>query len=186
MVTDEDSEPQVAQVWSSGGFAELATAHWNAIAGRNTWREFDTLVMLSLHWATKTLDLARWLAIYGIELDDVGLNDPPAGVRVVRGQRIATEQAQAIGRTRVRRMVSDDGSCEPVDIFGRLGHRWAVNALDPDQVLAGIRQALTGIQIIEWAPMSEQQTPAGRRPRQRDELGSKLLAMAGEMNPGEK
>lgn len=186
VVTDEKSEPRFNQIWSWGGFAELATAHWGAIDGRNTWREFDTLVMLSTNWATKTLDLARWLAIHGIELDDVGLNNQPAAVRVVRGQRVARDKAQAIGRTRVRRMVDEDGTCEPVDIFDRLGHGWAVNALDPAQVLDGLRRTLKGIQIIEWVAMTEQRTPEGRRPSARAALTQKLLAMAREMKPGER
>src|SRR5262249_14867661 len=156
------------------------------IDGRNTWREFNTLVMLSTNWATKTLDLAHWLAIHGIELDDVGLNNQPAAVRVVRGQRVARDRAQAIGRVRVRRMVDEDGACEPVEIFDRLGHGWAVNALDPQQVLDGLRQTLKGIQIIEWKAMSEARTPEGRKPSAREALAQKILVIAREMTRGER
>jgi hypothetical protein len=186
VVTDKDSEGKVAQVWATGPFAELNTAHWEAIDGRNCWRDFDTLVMISTPWGPKTLDMAHWFAIADIEPDDGELNVETEGVLRVRGQRITSKKAQAIGRLRLRRMIDTQGGCEPVDVFDRLPHAWAVNSLDPQQVLAGIRQTLRGIQTIEWAPMSEAQSTAGRRPRTRDGLASNLLAMAREMKSGER
>jgi hypothetical protein len=186
VVTDKDSEAKVAQVWATGPFAELNTAHWEAIDGRNCWRDFDTLVMGSTPFGPKTLDMAHWFAIADIEPNDGELNVETEGVLRVRGRRIASKKAQAIGRLRLRQMIDVHGGCEPVDVFDRLPHGWAVNSLDPQQVLAGIRLALRGIQTIEWTPISEAQTPAGRRPKKRDELGTNLLVMAREMKPGER
>jgi hypothetical protein len=182
VVTDKDSEPVVNQVFASGPFAELASAHWGAIDGRNCWRDFDTLVMLTIPWATRTLDLANWIATSGVELDNDGLNDPPDGVRRAREFRVASERVQAMGRLRLRQMIHEDGTSEPCDVFDRLAHGWAVNALDPENVIAGICSTMKGVRTVEW--FREERSPGGRPPKARRKIEEHLLAMAREMKPG--
>ena len=60
VIADIDSEEEIRQIWGKGGFAALDVAHWNKIDGRNEWREFDTLVVLSLHYGPSSLDMATY------------------------------------------------------------------------------------------------------------------------------
>src|SRR5262245_34251247 len=149
VVADLDREEEVQRIWSHGGFAELAVAHWNKIDGRNEWREFDTLVALSLHYGPSSLDLAAYTAIKGVELDDSGLNAPPDEVRTMREARVAGTLAQAIGRIRLRRMTHADGTCEPCEVFVRFPN-FDVRART-NVIIGGLQSALTGLRVVEWA-----------------------------------
>jgi hypothetical protein len=184
VVADLDSEEEVFRIWSQGGFAELAVAHWNKIDGRNDWREFDTIVALSLHYGPSSLDVAHLIAVSGVELDDASLNDPPQEVRVMREARIASALAQAIGRIRLRRMTNEDGTCGPCDVFVRFPN-FDVRART-DMILAGLRSALAGIRVVEWAAISSEATYAGRIPVTRARLSENVLKMARQLRPGER
>jgi hypothetical protein len=183
VVTHEIAEEATRSIWSKAGFAELSVDHWNNINGRNDWREYDTLVTLSIPWATRTLDLARWMAICGVQLDDEGLNTQPLPVLDVRENRIAAELAQAMGRIRIRQMVDEDGRCLPCDVFSRCGHTHHLQA-NTEKVIANVQKALRGIRPLEWPAASTARTPNGRRPSRRRQIEAKLLEMAGQMTRG--
>jgi hypothetical protein len=127
VVTNKDSEAEVAEIWAKGGFAEVATAHWGAIDGRNDWGAFDTLVILTLPYATPSHDLTTFMAVTGRNLDDEALNAPPDEVRTMRETRVAAALAQAMGRIRLRRMSDDAGACSPArsTCACRTGERWS-------------------------------------------------------------
>ena len=143
VVTDKASEEKVRQIFSQGGFAAMDVAHWNKIDGRNDWTDYDTLVALTLPWARASLDIANYTAIHGVELDDDGLNTPPDDVRRLREARVAAGLAQAIGRIRLRRMIHEDGSCEPCDVFVRVPNFKVV--ANGAGIIKGVERALVGI-----------------------------------------
>jgi hypothetical protein len=151
-IVDKDSEEKVRGMWATAGFAAFDVAHWNAIDGRNVWRDYDTIVVINLPWAKASLDLSTYMAVHGVELDDEGLNAPPDEVKVIRESRIAAALGQAMGRIRLRRMVSAEGTCEPCDIFVRFPH-WSLRA-DTDRMVERVQDVLTGIQVLEWAALS--------------------------------
>jgi hypothetical protein len=186
VVVSEEARENTEILWAYGGFKEVSVGHWNAIDGRNDWRYYDTVVIISLNWATRTLDLANYVAIHGLELNDEGLNNPPDGVRTAREQRISASIAQAIGRIRLRQMTREDGTCEPCDVFLRLPHSWAVNHLDSMNILNYLQTVMTGIRVIEWKPMTEKKTPAGARPRATNQLAETILELARMMKPGDR
>jgi hypothetical protein len=188
VVADLDSEEEVRSIWSKGGFAELAVAHWNKIDGRNDWQHFDTLVMLTLHHGLSSQDLATYIAVRGVELDDAGLNEPPADVRAMREARFVATAAQAKGRIRLRRMTRADGTCEPCEIFVRFPN--FDGRVRTDVVIEGLRAVLKGLQVNEsglWtAALSTETTPAGRKPETHSRLGAKLLDLAGGLRLGDR
>jgi hypothetical protein len=185
VVTNKDFERQVHEMWAKGGFASLDVAHWNKIDGRNEWRECDTLVILTLPWARVSVDLSTYMAVNGVELDDRELNAPPDEVRAIRETRIAAEIAQAIGRIRLRRMTSSDGSCEPCEVFIRFPHSFGV-ILDTDHVIEGLQRVVTGITVVDWEAVSEPRSREGRPGRVGAKIGDQLLALAGSMRSGER
>jgi hypothetical protein len=184
VVVPEKLKRSAERIWAYGGFKEVGVAHWNAIDGRNDWRDFDTVVTISINWGPRSLDLAHFLAIHGLELDDEGLNSPPDGVQTTREHRVAANMAQAIGRIRLRRMTKADGTCEPCDVFLRLPHKWVINRLDSKNILAGIQTTMTGIQIAEWGTLAETRSLAGPHPDATDKLSKEILAVARLMPPG--
>jgi hypothetical protein len=185
VVTNKDSEEQVREMWVTAGFGALDVAHWKKIDGRNEWREFDTLVILTLPWARKSVDLSTFMAIRGVELDDAGLNAPPEDVRTIRETRIAAELAQAIGRIRLRRMTASDGSCEPCDVFVRFSHSFGVN-VNTDHILDGLKRTLSGLAVVDWTAASQPRSPDGRPGKVGLEIGQQLLVLALSMEPGER
>jgi hypothetical protein len=184
VVTDKRSAKAVREIWEKTPFASFDVAHWNAIDGRNDWRDFDTLVILGLPWAKISLDLSTYMAVRGIELDDDGLNAPPDGVQAIRETRITAQLAQAMGRIRLRRMVSADGTCEPCDIFVRLSHRGFM--ADSDNLISGVQRTLVGMQVVPWASEGTETPPVGRPAATSTEIVSQLLALARQMKPGEE
>ena len=185
VVTNKDSEEQVREMWTKSGFAALDVAHWNKIDGRNEWRDFDTLVILTVPWARKSVDLSTFMAIRGVELDDNALNAPPEDVRAIRETRIAAELAQAIGRIRLRRMAASDGSCEPCEVFVRLPHNFDV-LLNTDHVLDGLKRTLSGLTVADWTAASQPRSRDGRPGKVGVEISQQLLVMALSMAPGER
>jgi len=185
VVTNKDSEERVHEVWTKAGFASLDVAHWNKIDGRNEWRDCDTLVILTLPWARASVDLSTYMAVNGVELDDRELNAPPDEVRVIRETRIAAEVAQAVGRIRLRRMTSADGSCEPCDVFIRVPHSFGV-ILDTDHVIERLQRALPGVTVVDWESASEPRSRDGRPGRLGAKISDQLLALARSMQPGER
>jgi len=184
-VTNLDSESTVRAVWATAPLAALDVAHWNRIDGRNEWRDYDTLVILTLPWAKTSLDVSTFTAVREVELDDEGLNAPPDEVRTIRETRIAAQLAQAMGRIRLRRMTSEDGTCEPCDVFIRFPHSFGV-ILDTDHVLAGLQRVLTGISVVSWDAASAPRSRDGRPPAVGQRLAGELLTMAGVLSPGDR
>ena len=181
VVTDLGSEDKVREIWSRSSFKSFDVAHWNAIDGRNDWREYDTLVVLNLPWARLSTDVSTFMAVGGFELNDEHLNAPPDDVKVIRETRIAAQLAQAMGRIRLRRMTTENGTCEPCDIFVRFPH-WSLLA-DTDRIVAGVQRALAGIQIVPWSDASTKLVRTNRPAISVTGVGAQLLGFVKQMQP---
>src|SRR4030095_14186219 len=148
VVVAQAGEDHFRKVGTGAGFAAFDVAHWNKIDGRNDWRDFDTLVIATLPYATASLDLNTYMAVHEKKRDDKALTAPPDEVKLVRENRIAAQLAQAIGRIRLRTMTKPDGTCEPCDILLRLPHwRFMVAA---DRILAAVIRTLPGAPVLPW------------------------------------
>ena len=169
------------KVGAGAGFAAFDVAHWNKIDGRNDWREFDTLVIATLPYATASLDLNTYMAVHEKELDDEALNAPPDEVKLVRENRIAAQLAQAMGRIRLRTMTKQDGTCEPCDIFLRLPN-WRF-MVDADRILDAVKRTLPGAQVLPWERATRKLPRAAKRTGAR--YDDAFVALVTEMVPGQ-
>jgi hypothetical protein len=181
VVTSKGSEKSFDAVGSSAGFARFASAHWNKIDGRNDWRDFDTLVIATLPYATASIDLNTYMAINGTELDDEALNAPPDEVKLVRENRIAAQLAQAMGRIRLRTMTDATGACDPCDIFLRLP--LTQHHIDPDRVLDALKRTLPGAEAVRWDGASSK-LKRDKPDYARDAAKAALAAYVRKMQPG--
>ena len=182
VVVAKAGEDHFRKVGAGAGFAAFDVAHWNKIDGRNDWRDFDTLVIATLPYATASLDLNTYMAVHEKELDDEALNAPPDEVKLVRENRIAAQLAQAMGRIRLRTMTKPDGTCEPCDIFLRLPN-WRY-MVDADRILDAVKRTLPGATVVPWEGASKRLPRAGKAPRARKGVGAALVAYAGRMHAG--
>jgi hypothetical protein len=181
VVVAKDGEDDFQRSGTSAGFKDFATAHWNAIDGRNDWRDFDTLVIATLPYATASLDLNTYMAIHEKELDDEALNASPDVVKLVRENRIAAQLAQAMGRIRLRTMTRPDGTCEPCDIFLRLPN-WRY-MVDADRVLDAVIRTLPGAQVLPWERATRKLPRAPKRTGAR--YDDAFITLVTEMEPGQ-
>jgi hypothetical protein len=161
IVVAKDGEEHFLKAGASAGFKDFAVAHWNKIDGRNDWRDYDTLVIATLPYATASLDLNTYMAVHEKELDDAALNAPPDEVKLVRENRIAAQLAQAMGRIRLRTMTRKDGACEPCDIFLRLPN-WRF-MVDADRIVDAVKRTLPGAAVVPWERATRKLPRAAKR-----------------------
>jgi hypothetical protein len=181
VVVAQAGEDHFRKVGAGAGFAAFDVAHWNKIDGRNDWREYDTLVIATLPYATASLDLNTYMAVHEKELDDEALNAPPDEVKLVRENRIAAQLAQAIGRIRLRTMTEQDGTCEPCDIFLRLPN-WRY-MVDADRILEAVKRTLPGAQVLPWERATKKLPRAPKRTGAR--YDDAFVTLVSEMAPGQ-
>ncbi len=179
VVVAQAGEDHFRKAGADAGFAAFDVAHWNKIDGRNDWREYDTLVIATLPYATASLDLNTYMAVHEKELDDEALNAPPDEVKLVRENRIAAQLAQAMGRIRLRTMTKVDGTCEPCDIFLRLPN-WRF-MVDADRILDAVKRTLPGARVVPWERATRKLKRDGRAPRTRTGVVALLLTLADQV-----
>ena len=183
VVTAADTETQTAfrAQLAGTGFAAHDVTNWGAVDGRNDWRTFDTLLIASLHYGSSTQDVNTWLATQDLTPDDATLNAADE-VRAIKERRIATTIAQAIGRLRLRTMTSEDGRCEPCDVFIRLPNFKGV--VDSDKVMASVVSTLPGVARVAWEGASRKLRRDGKQPVVREDARAALAAYVARMAPG--
>ena len=120
---------------------------WNALDGKNGWREFDTVIVLTLLYRPESVALNIFQAVQGPLATD-SLTAPPDVVQEIREGQIAVDVVQAINRVRCRAVTRPDGRCEPTDIWVRYPD--TVRLVDPDRILDGLRLAMPGLAIRPW------------------------------------
>jgi hypothetical protein len=145
VVTHLVGEKKVERVFKGGGFAETHVAHWNALDGKNLWRECDTVVILTHPYRDPAADMNAHQAINGAA---PALQDIREGSRAVREARVAAANAQALGRTRMRKMLTATGECPPVDVWVRAPA--SRSPMDTDTVLAMVGRTLPGMRLEVW------------------------------------
>jgi hypothetical protein len=131
--------------------------------------------VVSLHYGSSTQDVNTWLAVQGLEPDDVALSAQDE-IRAIKERRIATTIAQAIGRLRLRTMTNPDGTCEPCDVFLRLTNYKGI--VDCDKIMAGVTSTLPGVRCVPWTKSSTKLNRPGKAPRERAAVVTRLLALA--------
>jgi hypothetical protein len=177
---DDDTQDAFRAQLATAGFAEWDITNWGAVDGRNQWKHFDTLLVVSLHYGSSTQDINTWLAVQGLEPDEGALSATDE-IRAIKERRIATTIAQAIGRLRLRTMTKADGSCEPCDVFLRLPNFKGV--VDSDKIVAGVTSTLPGVTRAPWTRASTK-LKRGKRHYARQSAVAALVTYAEKMAPG--
>jgi len=177
-VTHKVAAAKVLALVARAGFAEAHVAHWNALDGRNDWRDCDTVVILSHPYRDPAADVNAVRAIGGSTNATPDILD---GTRAVREARVAAANAQALGRTQMRKMLSSTGECPPVDVWIRAPA--ARRPMDTDTVLTAIARTLPGLRFAEW---DLDERGDNDDPRRRGAKGdARLLEIAARLTVGE-
>jgi hypothetical protein len=175
-VTHKRGVGRVRALARRGGFAEYWVGSWNALDGLNTFRSADTVVVLTHLYRDPLADANVLRAI-----------DPTTPVttsgRAIREARVAITNAQAWGRTQMRRMLTDDGACPPVDVWVRAPRGRA--PMDMDNVLELVRHVLPGIQVDIW-DLDERMAGDERRRTRGAKGDAELLSVAEGLKVGER
>jgi hypothetical protein len=118
--------------------------HWKAIDGSNEWKDFDAIAIVSLPRPPDSWATSSYFAITG-DVQDEFLSEKGDKMRqaIMRGQ-VLSEAAQAIGRTRCRKVVDEDGNCDPVDVV-----LFLPNTEEGAVIASGIREFFHGSSYSE-------------------------------------
>jgi hypothetical protein len=93
------------------------TAHWAAIDGSNEWRDCDAVCIASLPRRPDSWATSSYFAITGDVRDEILGDEGDDMRREIRIGQVISDVAQAVGRTRCRQVIDQDGNCAPVDVF---------------------------------------------------------------------
>lgn len=131
---------------------ELRTGHWGAIDGLNIYQDCDTFVCFGLPYRDRISTTNTVFAIDGPKDDEWLKNSKNreshgfADIRqAVEFGQVTSDVIQAINRIRVRRVIDEDGNCEPANCYLLLGK----DKLS-DHIVDSIRRAMPGIKIRSW------------------------------------
>ena len=162
-------------------FKRVGFGHWGAVDGRNDWKDYDTAVLFGLPYRDLIWPTNVFFALQGVQ-DDVWLKTPTwkgyTNVRRLMQQRqMSVEIIQAINRIRCRKVVDEDGGCDPADVFIVL----PADSMG-DAILTDIKADMPDIEVVPWS--FEMDGPKVRRPRE-GSSHQPLLTLMRNTEPGE-
>jgi hypothetical protein len=148
-------------------FAEWSTGHWGALDGRNDWREFDTVALMSLPYRPRHQSATLFGATQGREIPGLDGRGTSWGKyddvrQAIEDSQITVDVIQAINRVRCRHVIDTSGNCEPVDVFVLVPDNHT-----GDAIVAGLRRSMPGIKIVGWE-FDEARAENMGRPRKHD------------------
>ena len=166
-------------------FKTLQVGHWNALDGRNDFRDCDTVVIFGLLYRDKVWSANTFMALQGLQ-DNDWLNSegdrPFQGYRDVRHSlevgHLVVSVVQAINRVRCRKVTDEQGNCDTTDVFLLLP-----NDTTGKEIIEGIRAEMPGIDVLDWDYSKTSGTT--RKPRKSNHKDA-LVAFARGMQAGRK
>lgn len=134
------------------GFRRYDVGHWQALDGRNDWKDFDTVVIPSLPYLPAEWSANLFMSLQGVR-NSYWLRAPQArqfdeheDIRKALGiGHLTVSIVQAINRVHCRKVVDAQGNCLPTDVFlllpsGNVG----------ESILTNILTQMPGINLVEW------------------------------------
>ena len=179
VVTHKVGVSATTRVFETGGFAEAHVGHWNRLDGSNAWRGCNTIVILTHLYRDPAADMNAIQAIHGAAEP----NSIREGARAIREARVAAANAQALGRTRMRKMLTADGACPPVDVWIRAPAK--NSPMDADAMLAQVARTLPGMQLEAW-DLDERDAADDQRRGHGAKGDAALLALGAGLEVGER
>jgi hypothetical protein len=130
-------------------FAAFDVAHWGAIDGRNDWQDFDTVVLFGLPYRDVIWANNAFMALQGLP-ENSWMSDPQWGAyqdvrREMQIKQMSVSLIQAINRIRCRRVIDQNGNCEPCDVFLVLPMNDEGQAL-----LFNIQSDMPNVRVVDW------------------------------------
>ncbi len=133
-------------------FHQFDVAHWGALDGRNTWHEYDTVVVFGLPHLSSKWPLLTYSALQGLP-SQAWLEDKSERrfrrhkdvSRALSTGHLVTSTIQAINRVRSRRVIDEDGNCLPTKVYILLPE-----GKDGDDILTGICKEMPSIDVQLW------------------------------------
>lgn len=130
-------------------FASYSVGHWNAIDGKNDWKDYDTVVLFGLSYRDNVWSNNTFMAFQGLQ-DNQWLLNPSykdhADVRwEMQYRQMAVSVIQAINRVQCRKVVDAEGNCEPTDVFILLPEDKTGTA-----ILSAIKDEMPNLKVKDW------------------------------------
>jgi len=134
---------------------------WNAIDGKNDWKDYNKLVVLSLNYLPK-----NYGAVTAIGFEDINpdINENHAGIT---DSSIAVKVIQLLARIRTRRVINKQGDCPESDVFILLPTKSEIHPDFEDEqcfeevldslgsyVLTEIKSSMNGVKTDKWTSFS--------------------------------
>lgn len=178
LVCHKDIEPTMLKY--DPVFAEYHVGHWNALDGRNDWRDCDVSVLFGLPYRDDAHTANMYMALQGPQSTEWlrSNGDRPwktyTDIRqALRCSYLIVAAVQALNRTAMRCVVDQDGNCRPCDAYVLFP-----DGKEADAVIAGIVKNMPGIKLSTW-------DYAGTKKKvRRGRFDDALLAFARNMMPG--
>lgn len=162
-------------------FKRVGFGHWGAVDGRNDWKDYDTAVLFGLPYRDLIWPTNVFFALQGVQ-DDAWLKSPAwngyTNVRRLMQQRqMSVEIIQAINRIRCRKVVDENGGCDPANVFIVL----SADSMG-DAILTDIKADMPDIDVVPWS--FEMDGPKVLRPRE-GSAHAGLITLMRNTEPGE-
>ena len=165
---------------------------WNAIDGRNTWKEFNKLVVLSVNYMPPSFDSVTKIGFQSKINPDVQLVDDST----VSDSTIAVKIIQLLARIQTRRVINDEGDCPESDVFILLPGK-DINPDDEDEVnflpylnpishylLNEIQTSMNGVSINHWTSFSGFAQPSNPK-EGKGGIQDRFIEWIKDIQPGE-
>ena len=121
----------------------IEVAHWNAITGLNTWKDFDTCIIAGLNNKPIFYSQNRLITNVSTEQIAFGVNQNDLNTAIGRST-ITVEIIQAINRIRIRQITDEKGNCDPSNIYIILPK------LSVSEHIRDIKREMPNINIKTW------------------------------------
>jgi hypothetical protein len=133
-------------------FTEFDTTHWGNTTGKNTWNQFDTVVIASCFYRPREWAINSIAAQSGINpqiLSQLNSKDKKTLASRLITSKVAVDTIQALFRSRIRHVIDEVGNCDRADLFVLLPED-RDNQSDGTDIRQSIIDELPGAKVLEW------------------------------------
>ena len=182
IVTHKDVEPVL--MTHKADF-QMMTAHWGAIDGSNEWKDCNKVVVFGLPYRPSTWSANLFMSFQGpvstawLQAEGKRPHGRHADIRrALMEGAIVVDVIQAINRVRCRKVIDEQGNCDPTSVWMLLPNDQLC-----DTLLDSIRRDMPGVHLHEWDYHGQRRKTQKPRRGKFEESLTKFLV---NMDPGSK